>query len=71
MIEYIDKRSYFISCTGDRVLNKTKNWDDKLRAYKSFYNDDIFRIRCSSHKERRYFDFWSVALHRQISHLQQ
>ena len=58
MIEYIDKRSYFISCTGDRVLNKTKNWDDKLRAYKSFYSDDIFRIRCSSHKERKYFDFW-------------
>ena len=58
MLDYVDENSYFISCTGDRVLNETKNWDKKLIDYKHFYNDDIFRIRCSSHKERKYFDFW-------------
>ncbi len=58
MLDYIDESSYFISCTGDRVINETKNWDEKLKKYKNFYNDDIFRIRCSSFKERRYFDFW-------------
>tara|TARA_B100000614_G_scaffold156747_1_gene138735 strand:- start:703 stop:1722 length:1020 start_codon:yes stop_codon:yes gene_type:complete len=58
MLDYIDERSYFISCTGDRVLNETKNWDEKLKRYKNFYVDDIFRIRCSSYKDRNYFDFW-------------
>ena len=43
---------------GDRVLNETKNWDKKLEEYKNFFEDGIFRIRCSSHKLRSYFDFW-------------
>jgi len=58
MLDHISKESYFVSCTGDRVINKTEDWDGKLRNYKNFYKDDIFRIRCSSHKERKYFDFW-------------
>ena len=58
MLNYVNSNSYFISCTGDRIINEVENWDEKLRNYKNFYKDDIFRIRCSSFKERKYFDFW-------------
>ncbi len=58
MLNHISKDSYFISCTGDRVLIKTKNWDKKLKEFKNFYNDDIFRVKCSSYRHRKYFDFW-------------
>ena len=58
MLNEIDKKSYFVSCTGDRVIIKTKNWDEKLKKYRGFFEDNIFRIKCSKYKNRKYFDFW-------------
>ena len=58
MLSMIDKKTYFISCTGDRVKVKTKNWDQILEKYVGFYEDDIFRIKFSKFKNRKYFDFW-------------
>ena len=58
MLNEVDAKSYFISCTGDRVKIKTKNWDKKLSAYINLFKDDIYRIKCSKFKNRKYFDYW-------------
>lgn len=58
MLNEVDEKSYFVSCTGDRVVIKTNNWDEKLKKYIGFFEDDIFRIKCSKFKNRKYFDFW-------------
>ena len=58
MLEEVNEKSYFISCTGDRVKIKTKNWDINLRKYMNLFNDDIFRVKFSKYKNRKYFDFW-------------
>ncbi len=58
MLNYVSEDTYFISCTGDRVLVKTKNWDKKLEKYKNFFKDDFFRVKCSSFRHRKYFDIW-------------
>lgn len=58
MLKEVSDESYFISCTGDRVLNTTKFWDDELRKYINYFDDQFFRIKCSSHKHRKYFDYW-------------
>ena len=59
MLSHVDESAYFISCNVEiEFLIETKNWDKKLEEYKNFFEDGIFRIRCSSHKLRSYFDFW-------------
>jgi len=58
MLKEVNSSTYFVSCTGDRVLAKTKFWDDELKKYLNYYDDQLFRIKCSSFKTRKYFDFW-------------
>ena len=58
MLKETNPFSYFLVCAGDRMLVKTKNWDKVLLAYKGAYEDDIFRVKCSSHKYRNYSDYW-------------
>jgi len=58
MLKETNPSSYFIICAGDRMIVKTKNWDQILLDYKQAYKDNIFRIKCSSHKYRNYRDYW-------------
>ena len=53
-----NNQSYFIACLTDRMTINTKNWDDVLEKYRNFHEDGIFRITCSTHKNRNYIDFW-------------
>ena len=53
-----NKNAYFILNTSDEIKFVTYGWDKKLKKYKNYYQDDIFRLRCSKYKYRNYFDFW-------------
>jgi hypothetical protein len=58
LINQIDKEVYFAAIVSDEVRFKTKGWDKILLQYKSYYEDDIFRIRFSKYRFRNYYDFW-------------
>ena len=38
----------FLSCTGDRVLIETKNWDKILADNTKIFEDDIYRVKISN-----------------------
>ena len=44
MLSHVDESAYFISCTGDRVLNETKNWDKKLEEYKKIFSKMVYFV---------------------------
>jgi len=58
MLKESNPSSYFVICAGDRMLVKTKNWDKIILEYKESFRDNIFRVKCSSHKYRNYTDYW-------------
>ena len=58
MLKESNPSSYFVICAGDRMLVKTKNWDKIILEYKEYFRDNIFRVKCSSHKYRNYTDYW-------------
>lgn len=50
--------TYFTALFNDEFRFKTKGWDEILRKYVGYYEDDIFRIRLSRYRFRNYSDFW-------------
>ena len=58
MLNYINPNAYFLSCTGDRVLIETKNWDKILADNTKIFEDDIYRVKISNSRNRKYFDYW-------------
>tara|TARA_Y100000590_G_scaffold458396_1_gene613023 strand:+ start:767 stop:1804 length:1038 start_codon:yes stop_codon:yes gene_type:complete len=58
VLKEANKDAYFIANVSDRAQVSTKNWDVILKKYVNYFNDDIFRVNCSSYMTRRYFDFW-------------
>lgn len=58
LLEHTDPTVYFVTNFSDEFRFKTKGWDDILKKYIGYYEDDIFRIRLSRYRFRNYFDFW-------------
>lgn len=54
----VSKEVYFVTIFNDEFRFKTKGWDDILKKYIGYYEDDIFRIRLSRYRFRNYKDFW-------------
>ncbi len=50
--------AYFVTNFSDEFRFKTKGWDEILKKYIGYYEDDIFRIRLSRYRFRNYTDFW-------------
>jgi len=48
----------YISCVSDNVRFETKNWDQIILNYDNYFEDNIFRIRCSKFKNETYKDIW-------------
>ena len=48
----------FISCVSDDLRFVTKKWDEIIMSYNHYYDDDLFRIRCSKYKHEKYLDIW-------------
>ncbi len=48
----------YISCMSDEIIFQTKSWDSKILKYDNFFNDNIFRIRCSKNRNEVYSDIW-------------
>src|SRR3989338_6111815 len=58
LLKLTDPNAYFVTNFSDEFMFKTKGWDDVLRGYINYYEDDIFRIRLSRYRFRNYTDFW-------------
>ncbi len=58
LLKQTSKTCYFICCVSDEIRFLTKNWDDIILKYRNYYEDDIFRIRCSKYKNEKYNDIW-------------
>ena len=52
---------YFIANISDRAIVLTDNWDSILKQYEHKFADNLFRVNCSSFKNRSYSDFWECA----------
>lgn len=50
--------AYFVTNLFDEIRFETKGWDTILKQYMGYYQDDIFRLRCSKYRFRNYTDFW-------------
>lgn len=58
ILKYTHKSAYFIANTSDRALVLTENWDNILKKHVNKFADNLFRVNCSSFKNRKYRDFW-------------
>ena len=63
MLNYINPNAYFLSCTGDRVLIETKNWDKILADNTKIFEDDIYRVKISNLETGSILIIGSVVLH--------
>ncbi len=62
MLHLIADSSYFINLLSDKVFFSTYGWDQKLKAYKGAFADDIFRVRISKFKNVQYFNDFAKCL---------
>lgn len=53
-----NKNSYFIQILSDEPYIVTKNWDEKLKGYKFFFKDSVFRLRTSKIKYFNYTNYF-------------
>ena len=58
LLKHSHKSAYFIANISDRALALTDNWDSILQEHKNTFSDNLFRVNCSSFKNRKYHDFW-------------
>jgi len=58
MLDKSNPSSYFLTCVGDRMCINTKDWDKIILEYKYKYEDNIYRVKCSSYKYRNYKHYW-------------
>lgn len=58
LLKLTDSNAYFVTNFSDEFRFKTKGWDEILKKYIGYYEDDIFRIRLSRYRFRNYTDFW-------------
>ena len=58
LLKQTSKTCYFVCCVSDEIRFLTKNWDDIILKYRKYFEDDIFRIRCSKYKNEEYNDIW-------------
>lgn len=58
LLQHTDPSVYFITNFSDEFRFKTQGWDEVLKKYINYYEDDIFRIRLSRYRYRNYVDFW-------------
>lgn len=49
-----DPDSYFFAVFSDKLKIKTEGWDEKLKKYVHYFDDDFFRVRISVFKNLRY-----------------
>jgi hypothetical protein len=53
-----NKNSYFVQILSDEPYIVTKNWDEKLKSYKFFFKDSVFRLRTSKLKYFNYTNYF-------------
>lgn len=53
-----NKNSYFVQILSDEPYIVTKNWDEKLKNYKFFFKDSVFRLRTSKLKYFNYSNYF-------------
>jgi hypothetical protein len=58
LLKLTDPDVYFITNFSDEFRFQTNGWDDIIKKYISYYEDDIFRIRLSRYRYRNYDDPW-------------
>ncbi len=58
LLKLTNKDAEFISLFSDEFRFKTKGWDDILKKYIAYYEDNIFYLRLSNYRFRNYSDFW-------------
>lgn len=58
LLQLTDPSVYFVTLFSDEFRFKTAGWDETLKRYIHYYDDDIFRIRLSRYRYRNYSDFW-------------
>ena len=60
ILKVTDPSAYFVTNFNDELRFKTKGWDDEMRKYISYYDDDIFRVRLSRYRFYNYKDYWET-----------
>ena len=58
LLNKTSKSVEFITCMSDEIRFQTKNWDLIILKYLNYYEDNIFRIRCSKYRNETYKDIW-------------
>lgn len=58
LLKLTDPNAYFVTNFSDEFRFKTKGWDDVLKKYIGYYEDDVFRVRLSRYRFRNYKDSW-------------
>ena len=58
LLSKTSKSVEFITCVSDEIRFQTKNWDQIILKYLNYYEDNIFRIRCSKYRNETYKDIW-------------
>ncbi|MEQ9116307.1 MAG: hypothetical protein RLN62_05880, partial [Rickettsiales bacterium] len=58
LLNIMNKNAYFSVLLSDEMIFQTQDWDSALQKYKNYYDDNIFRIKCSRFKYRNYIDPW-------------
>ena len=53
-----DKDVDFVTLFSDEFRFSTPEWDNALKKYIGYYEDNIFRIRLSRYRHYNYKDFW-------------
>tara|TARA_B100000287_G_C20674882_1_gene794837 strand:+ start:6706 stop:7737 length:1032 start_codon:yes stop_codon:yes gene_type:complete len=48
----------YITCMSDDIEFETKDWDKIILSYNNYFEDNIFRIRCSKYRNEEYVDIW-------------
>jgi hypothetical protein len=58
MLEICDPDVYFVVNLNDEMHFSTVGWDDLIRGYIGYFPDNLFRLRTSNQRHRRYIDAW-------------
>jgi len=56
LFKIINPNAYFAWNLTDEVRFETKNWDNIIKKYIGYFDDDIFRIKISEFKFKNYYD---------------
>ncbi len=58
ILKLTNSKAYFVTNFSDEFRFETVGWDNILRKYINYYDDDIFRIRLSKYRYYNYRDYW-------------